>query len=145
MQILRFQAGGQSFAVDTRRVVEVTPWVNLRPVPHAPSYLLGLVNFRGKVLPVIDLGSLLGSTPSRQRLSTRIIIVDTGGNDAEHSLLGLLAERVCEIRKTSEEGASSRPLALPDAPYLGPVLEIEGELVQFLLVEHITPEFLVSS
>ena len=68
MFILRFQVGGESFAVDSRRIVEVTPRANLRPLPHAPAYLVGLLHYRGQVVPVVDLNRLLGVGPSAARL-----------------------------------------------------------------------------
>ena len=52
-----------------------------RSIPHAPSFLAGLLGFRGKVIPVIDLGLLLSSVPCRDCLSTRIILVNDAPGD----------------------------------------------------------------
>ena len=76
MLLLTFQAAGQLYAVDAARIVEVVPRVNLRPLPHAQAFLAGVFEYRGDVVPVVDLGVLLGAGPAPDRLSTRIILVD---------------------------------------------------------------------
>ncbi len=75
MLLLTFTVAGEPYALDVASVVELVPRVPLRAVPHAPAYLVGLLEYRGEVVPVIDLGLLLASTPSGERLSTRIILV----------------------------------------------------------------------
>ena len=71
--------GGQLefHAIDVARVVEVVPRINLRRLPHAPCFLAGVFDYRGKVVPVVDLGVLLGSESCRDQLSTRIILVNS--------------------------------------------------------------------
>src|SRR5271170_2284779 len=76
MLLLTFTAGANRYAVDVARVVELIPRVELRPVPHAPAFLAGLLGYRGKVVPVVDLGVLLDAPPCPDRLSTRIILVN---------------------------------------------------------------------
>ena len=78
MLLLTLKAGVNRYAIDVARVIEVVPNVELRTVPHAPSFLTGLLVYRGKVIPVLDLGQLLGSNPCRDCLSTRIILVNDG-------------------------------------------------------------------
>jgi chemotaxis-related protein WspB len=77
MLLLTFRAAENLYAIDVRRVVEVVPRINLRRLPHAPVFLAGVFDYRGAVVPVIDLGTLLGSESCRDRLSTRIILVDS--------------------------------------------------------------------
>jgi chemotaxis-related protein WspB len=141
MLVLKFQVGRDSFAVDSGRIVAVTPLAKLRPLPHAPAYLAGLLQYRGRAVPVVDLNRLLGAGPSAARLSTRIILVEPAPNGP---LLGLQAERVSDLKATAEDLA--RPaLSVPDAPYLGPVVEMDGEMVQILAVENLLPPALYSS
>jgi chemotaxis-related protein WspB len=129
MLILRFQAANHAYAVDCRRVVEVVPHVVLRAVPHAPPYLAGLLTYRGRVVPVLDLGRLLGGEACPDRLSTRIIVTEGG------LLVGLLAERVSDLEQVAEPASQDAPVA--SAAYLGPVLELDGKLVQLLRVDRL--------
>src|SRR4051812_28019239 len=59
MLLLVFQAGGQRFGLDTSEVIEVVPVLACRKLPHAPSYIAGLANYRGTAAPVIDVSALL--------------------------------------------------------------------------------------
>ena len=81
MLLLTFTAGANRYAVDVTRVVELVPRVELRQIPHAPAFLAGLLGYRGKVVPVIDLGLLLDVGPCRDCLSTRIILVNDSPDD----------------------------------------------------------------
>ncbi len=77
MLLLTFRAAENLYAIDVARVVEVVPRINLRQLPHAPIFLTGVFDYRGKIVPVVDLGVLLGSQSCRDRLSTRIILVNS--------------------------------------------------------------------
>jgi chemotaxis-related protein WspB len=76
MLLLTFRAAASLYAIDVSHVVEVLPRIDLRRLPHAPASLAGLLDYRGVVVPVIDMGILLGSDACRTRLSTRIILVN---------------------------------------------------------------------
>ena len=60
MLLLTFRAGESLYAVDARQVVEVLPRVGLRAIPHSPEYLVGLLSYRGQVVPVVDFNTLIG-------------------------------------------------------------------------------------
>ncbi len=158
MLLLTFTAGSNRYAVDVVRVVEVVPRVELRALPHAPAFVAGLLGYRGMVVPVIDLGLLLGTQPCQERLSTRIILVNTApgdhnrqkqiGDDASQNskgkgsdrgqsveLLGLVAEHVSELTSAAPEQTVPLPLSLPQAPYLGAVVRPEEGIVQLIMVE----------
>ena len=81
MLLLTFKAGANRYAIDVARIIELVPHVELTTIPHAPSFLAGLLGFRGSVIPVIDLGLLLNSVPCRDCLSTRIILVNDAPGD----------------------------------------------------------------
>jgi chemotaxis-related protein WspB len=160
MLLLSFTAGPNRYAVDVARVVEVVPKVELRPLPHAPACLAGLLGYRGKVVPVIDLGLLLGTLPCRDRLSTRIILVNdapgdhnrqeqdrddsvvSGGrqsSDRERTtdLLGLVAEHVSELSYAQPEHTAPSPVQLAQAPYLDTVVQTEEGIVQLITIEKV--------
>jgi chemotaxis-related protein WspB len=158
MLLLTFTAGANHYAVDVARVVEVVPRVELRPVPHAPVFLAGLLGYRGKVVPVIDLSVLLGAPPCPERLSTRIILVSAAPGDhnrcnadrhgsAEHSgrapsdpdpdrdILGLVAEHVSDLITVRPEQVSPPSVQLTQAPYLGAIVQTVEGIVQLIEVE----------
>ena len=136
MLLLTFQAAGQRYAVDAARVVEVVPRVRTRPLPHAPAHLTGVFEYRGEVVTVVDLGTLLGAGAAPDRLSTRIILVDRDGG-GRRELLGLVAEHVDDLASVDPAAIAPIPAAIPDAPYLGGLAETDAGLVQLLLVDRI--------
>ena len=104
MLVLTFRVAEAPFAVAVAKIVEVIPRVELRPIPHAPDHLAGLLHYRGRAVPVVDLGPRLGRARCADRLNTRIILVEIG-TKREHdlpSLLGMIAERVDEVREVAE-------------------------------------------
>jgi len=76
MQLLILTAGDQSYAIEAHCVVEVLPRVPVRSVPRLPPYVLGMISYRGRLIPVIDLARRLTEGFARRRLSTRVIVVE---------------------------------------------------------------------
>lgn len=166
MLLLVFRAAENLYAIDVARVVEVVPRINLRRLPHAPGFLAGVFDYRGKVVPVIDLGVMLGSESSRDRLSTRIILVNSrptapsppgqlGEADRQDTaatrdnlqeeqpreqrpwLLGLIAEQVSDVFSIKPEQVISSSIQLPQTPYLGAIVQIDHEMVQLIAVDRV--------
>jgi chemotaxis-related protein WspB len=168
MLLLTFSAGANRYAVDVAWVVELVPNVALRPIPHAPAFLAGLLGYRGKVVPVIDLGLLLNGMPCRDCLSTRIILVNdtadghdhskqdrgdshegTGGSrpEQEHdpSLFGFVAEHVSDLTRARPEQVTTTPVSLPQAPYLSAIVQTDQGIVQLIAVDKLRDAGLRSS
>jgi chemotaxis-related protein WspB len=167
MLLLTFTAGANRYAIDVARVVELVPRVELRVVPHAPTYLAGLLGYRGQVVPVIDLGVLVGAAPCQDRLSTRIILVNDApgdhncreddradpagepgqprpGPDRHGSLLGLIAEQVIDLTPARPEQVVPAPVHVPQAPYLHAIAQFDQGFVPLIAVEKIRESSLLS-
>lgn len=140
MLLLTFTAGDEPYGLDVSGVIEVVPRVELRVVPHAPEHLAGLLSYRGQVVPVVDLGLLLGSSASAGRLSTRIILVrsagvgEDGGQEGPR-VLGLIAERVIDLVPVEPGQVEPAPVHLPRAPYLSSVARLDRGFVPLIDVD----------
>ncbi len=118
---------GQRHALEAASVEEVLPWLPVQPLALAPPAVVGVIDYRGTVVPVVDLCRLLADRDTRRWLASRIVVVRVGP-PARSRLVGLLAEGCTLMRP---DMASARPaLHRPDAPYLGPVLQDEAGLLQ---------------
>jgi chemotaxis-related protein WspB len=138
MLVLPLSSGDQDYGIPCRDIASVLPAVPLRKVPHAPPQIAGLFVHRGSVTPVVDLTVLLGGPRATLRLSTRIVLVDFGG---DHRRLGLLAERVAEPFDVDEAVSQGPRMRIGDAPYLGCVLASPRGMLQLLVVARlVTPE-----
>lgn len=144
MQLLTFTIAERRYGIDTRRVVELLPLVVPRPLPRQPDEVLGLIRYRGRFLPSIDLGQVIAGSRCRDRLGTRTIVVQLSrqdSTDAEPQLLALVAENVIGI--ASAAGSPSLP-PVADGPF-GPLVELVGDSVscretQLLAVDAILPQ-----
>ena len=126
MLLVVFQIAQDRFGLDAGQVVEVVPLVSLRQAHHAPAYAAGLFNYRGAVVPVIDLTALITGQPAPRLLSTRIMLVTYTGTGGARHVLGLLAERLLETVSCRPQDFQSPGIASPEAPYLGDVL-VDGD------------------
>jgi chemotaxis-related protein WspB len=135
--LLLLAVGEHLYAIHTEAVVEVIPQVVLRPLSGAPEHLRGVFNFRGRVVPVLDVTQLIAGEPCADHLSSRIIMVRHTGSDGQSALLGLLAERVTDT--LLKPLASFRPAegAAAQRPFLGGVALDERGLIQLLLCDHL--------
>jgi chemotaxis-related protein WspB len=104
MLYLLFELGGDRYALDVQHVVEVLPQVESKTLLGAAVGVTGLMNYRGKPVPLLDLPQLTLGQPCARRMSTRIIVTKWSGTSGESHLVGLLAERVTETmrRKASD-------------------------------------------
>lgn len=133
MLALTFRVGGSAYGVAVGRVVEVVPRVELRGLPHAPACLVGLLRYRGGAVPVVDLGLLMGASPCLDRLDTRIILVETvAGEGSRTGRLGMVADRVDDVRMLEESKRVADGDMIRQAPYLGAVYELDDGLLQLV-------------
>jgi len=141
--LLLFSAGGPLYAMESKDVVEVIPRVSLRPAVNLPSYVSGLFNYRGVVVPVIDLCFLIQNRPSGQNLSSRIIMVTSGDSQGKDQYIGLLSEGVTDTISRPLNAFHDTGLNSGSKPYLGGMTLDERGMVQILhlkvLLEQINP------
>lgn len=133
--LLLLAVGEQLYAIDSEQVVEVIPRVMLRTLSGSPEHLPGVFNFRGRVVPVVDVSRLIAGCPCAGHLSSRIIMVrhlDAAGAPA---LLGLLAD--CVTDTLLKPLASFQPAegTAERRPFLGGVALDERGMIQLLLTE----------
>lgn len=95
-QYLTFKLDNESFALDISKVREVLDFITVTRVPRMPQFMLGVINLRGSVMPVIDLRLKLGMTKTEKTMNTCIIITEVNLDD-ETVILGALADSVEEV------------------------------------------------
>lgn len=129
--------------MESKDVVEVIPRVSLRPAVNLPSYVSGLFNYRGVVVPVIDLCFLIQGRASGQNLSSRIIMVTSGDRNGKDHYIGLLSEGVTDTISRPLSAFHDTGLNSGLKPYLGGMTLDERGMVQILhlkvLLEQLNP------
>ncbi len=147
MQAVVFQVGPERFAIDTTSITEVIPCIPARPVPSAPKALRGVIEYRGAVVPVLDLCRLFDHGDCPERLSNRILVCDVGGGGerwgeaaADRPLLGVLAENVTRVATLDPDAPGSHPgPATEGFSGLGTILRDADGLLQLVEVADLVP------
>ena len=140
MLFLVFKLGMDRYALDATRVVEVIPLLSLKSMPQAPPGFAGIFNYRGRPVPALDLCQLTLGRPSREQLSTRIIVLAYSGKDGGQHLLGLIAENATEVLRKQESDFIHAGVSFPNAPYLGPILMEKSGPIQRIYDQHLLSE-----
>lgn len=140
MLMLLFKVGNERYAIATQEVVEVIPLVLLKTLPHKPEHIAGVFNYRGRVIPVIDLCQLMRGKPCSENLSTRIILVNYYGRNHTQNILGLMAEQVVETLHKSESEFVDSNIQIDTAPYLGKMILDDKGMIQCIRIEYLLSE-----
>ncbi|MFK7915971.1 MAG: chemotaxis protein CheW [Pseudomonadales bacterium] len=95
-QYLTFVLDTEEYAIDILRVQEIKSWSPVTPVPRAPDHLLGVINLRGAIVPVIDLRRRFHLEETTFTNKTAVIIVRSSHDQAE-KVIGLVVDAVAEV------------------------------------------------
>ncbi len=106
LQLVSFQLGPEEYAIDILGVQEIIRMVEITHVPNAPHYVEGVVNLRGKVIPIINLRTRLGLSATEPTKDTRIVVVEVA-----HLILGFIVDSVEEVLRLPEEFIEPPPTA----------------------------------
>ncbi len=137
MLLLSFHIGSEQYAVSAKQIIEILPLISLKPIPRAPAYVAGLLDYRGLPVPIIDLCQLTNGHDYNKVLSSRIVLVNYTGNDRQTHPLGLIAEKVTETLNIAEENFSSSGITLEDMPYLGGVANNNSKMIQYIEINEL--------
>jgi purine-binding chemotaxis protein CheW len=95
-QYLTFYVAGEEYAVTILKVTEIIECVSLTHVPGTPSWIRGVLNLRGAVVPVVDLAVKFGLTPTTLTRRTCVVMVEIE-HDGERLVLGVMADSVHQV------------------------------------------------
>lgn len=136
-ELVAFRIGEQEFCVDIMSVREIRGWTPATPIPHAPSYVNGVINLRGAVLPIVDLAARLGF-PKTQPTARSVIIVAR----SQQQLFGLLVDAVSDILTVTDDALQPPPdMATEFAKqFARGVMALEGRMVSLIATDNVLPQ-----
>jgi len=99
-QYLTFRLGEESFGIDVLKVREILDLVDVTKVPKSPEYMLGVINLRGSVVPVVDLRKRFGIACGERTKDNCIIVLEINFGDEEMKvgIVGDMVEEVVDLR-----------------------------------------------
>ena len=132
---LLFELGGERYALDILSVQEIIGMVTTVPVPQSPPDLVGVIDLRGRVVPIVDLRRRLELRCAREAERPCIIILNLG--EGEHRKIGVVVDRVLSVHGLRDEEIEGPPRIGSEAltPHVRGIARIRGEVVLILDVE----------
>lgn len=128
-QVVVFQLSGQTYGIEIGAVVEIIRMETVTALPGTPDFVEGIINLRGRVIPVMDLRARFGLMISCHTVDSRIIIVETGT-----TTVGLIVDSVAEVLRFATANVMPPPAMLDgtDSDYLRGII-LNGERMVILL------------
>lgn len=137
---LLFKLGKDRYLLNTSQITEVVPLVKLKKIPRSPVHVAGLMNYRGVIVPVVDLCALTMEKPCASKQSTRIIIVSYSFSENDQKLLGIIAEQVTETKNVTAHQFSSGGILLEDTEDKDNDGEESDDMVQLFDLQRMVPK-----
>lgn len=137
---LTFIIGNDKFAVHVENVQEVIEVDQITKLPHAPAYMLGIINLRGKILPLVDTRQKLGLPSVEITHSNRILILDVKNGDNNRLLIGATVDIAREV-VTIEESQIQDPAHIQHShsSSLTGIVNNQGDITMILNVSAMFP------
>lgn len=136
-ELVAFRLGSQEFCIDVMSVRDLRGFTPATALPHAPSYVRGVINLRGVVLPIVDLGVRLGFPACEPTARHVIIVAEIGGK-----MVGLLVDAVSDILIVAQGDIQPTPEVASEMAktFVDGVLAIEGRMVSVIALRNLLPE-----
>lgn len=136
-ELIAFRIGDQEFCVNIMAVREIRGWTPATAMPHSPSYMIGVINLRGAVLPIIDLSGQLGMKPVDPTARHVIIVAQV-----RRKTVGLLVDAVSDILTVNEDDIQPTPEISSDLQrqFARGILSIEKRMICLIELEALFPD-----
>jgi purine-binding chemotaxis protein CheW len=137
-QYLSFFLGGEEYATDILRVQEIKGWDTVTRVPYSPDYILGVINLRGSIVPVIDLRVRFSLPSAAFDAATVVIVVHVAGTRGER-IVGIVADAVSDVYSVPMENIQPPPdvLGSVDHMFVTGLARLDDKLVIILDIERL--------
>jgi len=106
---LTFALGHEKFAIKVEHVQEVVEFGQFTRVPNAPAYMLGIINLRGRVLPLLDTKLKLGLQATERTVKSRIMVLDIQTGDDKSLQIGAMVDIAREVVEISDGDIQDAP------------------------------------
>ena len=137
LQLVTFSLGNEEFSVDILKVQEIIRLMELTRVPKAPEFIEGVINLRGKVIPVMDLRKRFSMPEAEDSSEARIIVVEL-----HNSTVGFRVDGVSEVLRLPADTVEPPPTMVcgVETEYIKGVGKLDDRLIILLDVEKVLTE-----
>lgn len=129
LQLVSFNLGEEEFGFEILKVQEIIRMIDYTRVPNTPEFVKGVINLRGKVIPIIDLRLRLGMKQKEHDISTRIIVIEF-----ESKVIGFIVDKVNEVLRIDKTIIDSPPSLSSDvnSEFITSIAKLENRLLVLL-------------
>ena len=137
-QYLTFMLGGEVFAIGILSIKEIIEYGQLTEVPRMPEFIRGVINLRGAVVPVVDLGARFGKHQSTVSRRTCVVIIEIE-HDGEQQVVGVMVDAVNEVLDIVPDQIEPAPNfgASIRADFISGMGKVNGKFVIILNVNYV--------
>ena len=133
LQLVVFRLAKEEYGLPITKVQEINRLVPITKLPQTPAFMEGIINLRGRIIPVIDLRKRFSLAVSEHNDDTRIIIVEVSGQT-----VGIIVDAVTEVVRLPVAGVEPPPPTfILEAQYIYGVGKIDGRLLILLEIDNI--------
>ncbi len=132
LQLVGFKIGEEEFGINILAVQEIIKIIDITTVPNASGYIAGVINLRGRIIPIVHLRKRLHMPIIETDKNTRIIVVEISGKT-----IGFIVDEVQEVLRISTDITEKPPelVASVDSEYITAVAKLEDRLIILLDLE----------
>jgi purine-binding chemotaxis protein CheW len=132
LQLVSFTVGSEEFGVNILKVQEIIRMIEITQMPNSPDFIDGVINLRGRVIPVINLRKKLGRERIEHDRNTRIIVVDLNGQT-----IGFIVDGVSEVLRIPGNITEAPPsiTAGMNSDFITSIARLEDRLLILLDLE----------
>lgn len=135
-EMVAFRVADQDYCVDIMTVREIRGWTPATILPHAPDYVMGVINLRGSVVPIVNLAKRLNLVP--QEPSARHVIIIAV---IDNQVIGILVDAVSDILGVSQSAIQPTPNITSDTTraFVEGVIAAENRMLRLIDLESVLP------
>jgi len=134
-QYLTFLLAGEEYGVDILRVQEIKGWDNVTPIPNTPSYVKGVINLRGTIIPIIDLRQRFGIPGISYGPMTVVIVLKVVGGERERTM-GIVVDGVSDVYNVASADMNPPPdFGAVDVGYVNGLATVGDKMVIVLNID----------
>ena len=137
VDLATFYVGDALCGIDILNVQEINKHMEITKVPQSPDYVMGILNLRGQIVTIIDIGKKLGLSPTKLSNESRNIIVKS-----KEEYIGLVVDSIADVVRADSEKVESAPANIGgvQGKFFEGVFKTEDSLIGILNVEEVLKE-----
>ncbi|MFN8360743.1 MAG: chemotaxis protein CheW [Candidatus Kapaibacterium sp.] len=134
LQFVSFNLGDEEYAIEILKVQEIIRMVDVTRVPNSPDFINGVINLRGRVIPVLDLGKRIGLPEKVHSVDGRIIVVEI-----QNKVIGFIVDKVNIVLRINQSIVEPTPelVGKADLEFINGIAKMENSLLILLNLDKV--------